>query len=239
MILLGIFWFRRKQARDKKVHQGTGSDDIPDMSKRFWPKNLSSTASRPLPAEADSNPIHEPDSNAIHEFDGNPVSSSRHLRSSDTPSPIVYELNAQPSVRAPPPAVLASNKWGESIHDAAFTEDLSTNETLSKASLSSPVFVNDPQPATSREVDAAMPGKTTSAPAHLHHQSSDNNQEQTQLSPAKPEKNIDMDLLDLEAEIVRVREQRERLQHLQMLEDREEQLRKEIQARKSGLSKSG
>jgi hypothetical protein len=204
----------------------------------MWSKNFFSTASRPLPAEADSNPIHE--------SGGNPVLSSQHLRDSDTMStPIVHELSAHPSIRAPPPAVLASNRREQSTEPAS-PKDLSASDTLSQIATSSPVSFEDSKTATARGADTTTLGNiigntspiiATPAPTVLQHQSLQDNQKKNVSLSAESTNSIDTELLNLEAEIARVREQRERLQHLQLLEDREEQLRKEIEARKSSLSK--
>ncbi|PCG91353.1 Hypothetical protein PENO1_094300 [Penicillium occitanis (nom. inval.)] len=229
-ILLGIFWYRRKQRGNKNnVRQRADGNNIPDMSKRMWSKNFFSTTFRSLPAEADSNPIHESDSN--------PVPSSRHLRGSDTTSPpIVYELSAQPSIRAPPAAVLASHRPGQSINEQVSEKNMPTSDRLCRTVVGSPVSLDDSETAPGKGPDTP-PSYNLTTPAVVQHQYSNYNPEQNPSSSAETANSTDTELLNLEAEMARVREQRERLQHLQFLEEREEQLQKDIEARKSGLSK--
>lgn len=111
-----------------------------------------------------------------------------------------------------------------------------TSDRLCRTVVGSPVSLDDSETAPGKGPDTPT-SYNLITPAVVQHQSSNYNPEQNPSSSAETANSTDTELLNLEAEMARVREQRERLQHLQFLEEREEQLQKEIEARKSGLSK--
>ncbi|KAH8695460.1 hypothetical protein BGW36DRAFT_382728 [Talaromyces proteolyticus] len=238
ILVLGVFWFWRR----RKASQDIGSDNIPEVGqqpKKFVPfggvDGRFEVEGGSLPAEADGNPLNEADSRSILPSPEN--------QNQLTTSPI-YELSGNSAAVAPPPAALVPQRRNESFN-GQYSETSSTNISR-KAVGSHPLQagselesgkVSSPSKPASDVVDNVLASPRLSEKINTTEQLNSEQNEQETESNARTSASIEQnDLQQLEQEIARVRAQRERLQHLQMLEEREEQLKSQIAARKTADS---
>lgn len=194
--------------RKRRANRRNGAgNNIPGISQQPWPEKAL-PESKSLPAEADSTALHEPDSN--------PVFESPSLAAS-TQNPGVYELSGNSAVRYPPAASLAT---------ATQKQRTSLGH---HSSTSTPVSGMTP----SGGLDASIYALADSAAL------SSNTQVKTREGTEPPSSGVevpDAQLAQLEAEMARIAEERERLQQMQVLADREAELKRQIAARKAANS---
>ncbi|KAJ5119354.1 hypothetical protein N7448_010023 [Penicillium atrosanguineum] len=214
-----LCYFRKRRANRRN---GAGNN-IPEISQQPWPENHS-PESKNLPAEADSTALHEPDSNLV--FKSPPVAAG-------TQNPSVYELSGNSAVEYPPAAALATQKHRTSLgHHSAKTYSSVSNDVFREAvtsSASTPASEMIP----SRGLDGSTSALTDSRAPSQNPQV--NTWEDTER-PSSGVENSDAQLAQLEAEMARIAEERERLQQMQVLAGREAELKRQIAARKAANS---
>jgi hypothetical protein len=217
IVCSSLFWyFRKRKANRRNDIRAKG----PEISEQPWPEKTS-PESRNLPAEADSTALHEPDSNFVFE-------SSSLAASAENPG--VYELSGNSAVEHPPAAGFATQKHKTSRgHHSS-----DTHSTVSKYVLRKTVTSSASAPA-SETISNGGSDASISALADSGI-SSQNPQVNTlrgaeQLSSSV--ESTDAQLMQPEAGMSRITEERQRLQQMQVLADREAELKKQIAARKA------
>ncbi|CAL5868492.1 uncharacterized protein PFLUO_LOCUS2718 [Penicillium psychrofluorescens] len=222
VIILGLSllcYFRKRRVNRRN---GAGNN-IPEISQQSWlEKPL--PESKYLPAEADSTALHEPDSRFIFES----PSLDAGTRNSG-----VYEMSDNSAIEHSPAAAFATQKHKTSLgHHFSKTYSSVSNDVPRKAVASS---ASTPAPGMipSGGLDASMSALTDSgAPSQNPHAKTWEGTE----APSSGVENTDAQLAQLEAEMARIAEERERLQQMQVLADREAELKRQIAARKDAIS---
>ncbi|PCG97745.1 Hypothetical protein PENO1_061710 [Penicillium occitanis (nom. inval.)] len=220
ILLLGLFWYLRKRRANKQSTstQADTGDNIPELSGQTWPK-------KSLPAEADGN--------ALNESDSKPVLPSQPILGSSEGGSVVYELSANPSLRSPPPADLASHHRDETPgQQQSFATWSTTSHDISRKAIVSSLSSTGPETASREGVgylQSNVSSDTSSALAQPCQKAHTENSQTEQATNAE--------LSELVAEMARVTEQRERLENLQLLQEREAELKKQIAALKSAMSR--
>lgn len=216
-----LLFFRKRRANRRN---GAGNN-IPEISQQPWPEKTL-PESKPLPAEADSIALHEPDSSPIFE--------SPSLVAS-TQNPGVYELSGSSAVRHPPAASLATatQKHRTSLGHHSSKTYLSGDNEVSRTPVTS---------STSTPASGMIPSGGLDASIYALADSdalSPNTQVKAREGTERPSSGVevpDAQLAQLEAEMARIAEERERLQQMQVLADREAELKRQIAARKAATS---
>jgi hypothetical protein len=217
---LSLLWYFRK----RRANRRNGADNnIPEISQQPWPEKLS-PESKDLPAEADSTALHEPDSNFVFE--------SPSLVAG-TQNASVYELSGNSAVEYPPAAAFATQKHRTSLgHHSSKTYSSASND-VSREAVTSSASMPACEMIPNGGLDASMSALTESGTL------SPNPQVKTWEGTERPSsgvENNDAQLAQLEAEMARIAEERERLQQMQVLADREAELKRQIAARKAANS---
>jgi hypothetical protein len=218
MILgLCLFYYLRKQRANRRNSAG---NSIPHISQQSWPEKPS-PESKNLPAEADSTALHESDSGPVFELSS---------LAAGTQAPGVYELSGNSVVEYPPTAAFATQKRRTSLgHRPSWTYSSAKHSVSRKAVISS-ASAPASETISSGGLDTSMSALTDSgAPSHNPQVKTWEGNEQ----PSSGVENTDAQLEQLEAEMARVAEERERLQQMQVLADKEAELKRQIAARKA------
>ncbi|KAJ5157306.1 uncharacterized protein N7482_008406 [Penicillium canariense] len=217
---LSLFWYFRKRRENRRTGAG---NNIPEISQQPWPEEPS-PASKNLPAEADSTALHEADSSSV--FESPPLAAG-------TLNPGVYELSGNSAVQYPPAAALATHKHRISLgHHSSKTYSSVSNEVSRQAFISA-ASTPASETISSGGLDASMSALTDSGTPSQNPQV--NTREGTE-QPSSGVESTDMQLAQLEAEMARIAEERERLQQMQVLADKEAELKRQIAARKATIS---
>ncbi|KUM59856.1 hypothetical protein ACN42_g7280 [Penicillium freii] len=182
--------------------------------------------SKNIPAEADSIALHEPDSSPI--FESPSVAAS-------TQNPGVYELSGNSVVRYPPAAsfATATQKHSTSLGHHSSKTYLSVDNDVSRKPVTSSTSTPASGMIPSGGLDASICALADSGTL------SPNTQVETGEGTERPSSGVevpDAQLAQLEAEMARIAEERERLQQMQVLADREAELKRQIVARKAANS---
>lgn len=216
-----LLYFRKRRANRRN---GAGNN-IPEISQQPWPEKTMSE-SKNLPAEADSIALHEPDSSPIFE--------SPSLAAS-TQNPGVYELSGNSAVRYPPAAsfATATQKHRTSLGHHSSKTCLSVDNDVSRKPVTSSTSTPASGMIPSGGLDASICALADSGTL------SPNTQVKSWEGTERPSSGVevpDAQLAQLEAEMVRIAEERERLQQMQVLADREAELKRQIAERKAANS---
>ncbi|QKX63493.1 uncharacterized protein TRUGW13939_10664 [Talaromyces rugulosus] len=226
ILVLGIFLFyrRRKAAKNNNQLDSNGGDP-----KKSVPFGGVEADAGPPPAEADGNPLNEADSGSIL-----PSPESQNQPRTTVP---IYELSGKSTaIRPPPPAALAPHRQNESLNrqysvtssTSISRKAVESSPTQTESEIEGGRALSSKDPASA--VNDAQPSENIN---NSEQQSSQQKEPETELNAQTSASVEQNDLQQLEEEMAQVRAQRERLQHLQMLEEREEQLKKQIAARKA------
>ncbi|KAH8699114.1 hypothetical protein BGW36DRAFT_406949 [Talaromyces proteolyticus] len=229
ILCLGIFWyFRRRTAATKNQQSPENNVDyLPGGVGELPAKEKLSSAGgkrfdgygNELPAEADGNPINESDSRPIHTV---PPPMNENTQA-------VYELSGQSAAVEPlVPTPLAPHRGNESMN-RQYSEASSTG--ISQKLVGSPISAAGSENANNR--GSQLNNSTSADDAVVSPQPSERNVEQSVRTSTTSQ---ETELMQLEEEMARVKAQRERLQHLQLLEEKEEELKKQIAAKKASTS---
>ena len=220
VIILGLslLWYFRKRRANRR---NGASNNIPEISQQPWPEKHS-PESKTLPAEADSTALHEPDSSLV--FESPSLAAGTH-------NPGVYELSGNSAIEYPPAAAFATQKHRTSLgHHSSKTYSSVSNDVSREAvipSASTPASEMIP----SGGLDASMSALTDSGTPNPQVKPWEGTER-----PSSGVENNDAQLAQLEAEMARIAEERERLQQMQVLADREAELKRTIAARKAAIS---
>jgi hypothetical protein len=219
---LFLFWFLRKQRTNgKNSASGTNhGSDIPELSEQTWPKRLVPT-SESLPAEADSNALHEPDSNSIF-----PSKSE----AAGTQSPTVYELSGNSAIKYPPPVAGSSTRaHSDSMDKQTYS---SVGQGISQKAVLSTTSASVSETNNSGCFNASLGALIDTGKSSQKLQ--ENSREDAERLPTDLEQ-ADVPLSQLEAEMALITKEKERLQQLQSLAEREAELKRQIIARKAAM----
>jgi hypothetical protein len=204
------------------------SNNIPETSQQPWPGKSSPEKTSPesnnLPAEADSIALHEPDSTSVFE--------SPSL-AAGTQKPGVYELSGNSAIEYPPAAAFATQKYRTSLGHHSSKTYLSLSKDVSREAVTSSPSTLASAMIPSGGLDASICALTDSGTPLQ------NPQGKTWEGTERPSSGVevtDAQLAQLEAEMARIAEERERLQKMQALADRETELKRQIAARKAANS---
>ncbi|KAJ5089170.1 hypothetical protein N7532_007854 [Penicillium argentinense] len=223
-IILGlfVFWYLRKQ-RTKERNSASwvdNSSNTPELSEN---KNTV----RSLPASQTH--IAEADSNTIHESGGKSVVPSKSP-TAGMQSPTVYELSGNSVIEYPPPVTgssfIQSDSMDKRVHPLVGGR-ISQKADISSSSTSA---TETKESGSSLHISLGDFIDTSISPQRLQ----EGSMEITQRLPTSLE-SADMPLSQLEAEVALIAEEKERLQQLQSLAEREAELRRQILARKSAM----
>jgi hypothetical protein len=237
-----LFCRRRKAAKNNNQLDSNGGDNLHEVGgdpEKFIPfggvEGRSEADARPALAEADGNPLNESDSRSI-------LTSPGSQNQPRTTAPI-YELSGNSTAIRPPPAALAPHRQNESLNRQC---SVTSSTNISRKAVGSPPTQTESEieggrASSSKDLasavnDALVSLQLSEKTNNSEQQSSEQKEPETE-SNARTSASVEQnDLQQLEEEMAQVRAQRERLQHLQMLEEREEQLKKQIAARKAAKS---
>lgn len=222
-ILFGlfIFWFLRKQRLNRKnaAPETDHSSNIPELSEQNWPKKPL-PPSESLPAEADSNALHEPDSNFVFE--------SKSL-AAGMQSPAVYELSGNTAIKDHPSAAVSSAPThSDSLDKQTYS---SVGRGISQEAVISTASTPISEPNNTGYLNASLGALVDNGTASQKPQ--ENSREDTGRLPTNLG-DADAPLSQLEAEMALIAEEKERLQQLKSLAEREAELRRQIMARRTG-----
>jgi hypothetical protein len=219
--VLFVFWYLRKQkTKNRNSASWVGNSiNAPELGEKkntveSWPTS--------------QNDIAEADSNTIHESGGNSVVMSKSL-TAETPIPAVYELSGNSAIRYPPPV-----KGSPSIQTDLMDKRVQplVGGRIKKVDLpSSSTSVTEAKKSACLHISSDDSIDTSISSQRLQGGS----MEIVQRLPTSPE-SADMPLSQLEAEVALIAEEKERLQQLQSLAEREAELKRQILARKSAMS---
>lgn len=219
---LFLFWFLRKQRTTGK-NSASGTDhgsNIPELSEQNRPKRPLPTLES-LPVEADSNALYEPDSNSV--FPSKSVAAG-------TQSPTVYELSGNSAIKYPPPVAGSSTRTHSGSMDKQTYS--SVGQGIPQKSVISTTSASVSETNNSGCFNASLGALIDTGISAQRPQ--ENSREDAERLPTDLE-HADVPLSQLEAEMALITEEKERLQQLQSLAEREAELKRQIMARKSAM----
>jgi hypothetical protein len=215
LFVLGLFWFLRRrksnQTPTQPEPQETGDGGLPEPMSTI--KDLGYPKTNPPSYRGE-------------------LEEHSHVEAGGVP---IHEMNA-------------SNPLYDSHGDPAYrSQELNGNQQRYEAN-SNPVYPSHELTAENRQPEAPSPGSPTLSRKPVPQAETSTSSfpppwDRTGMAPYEQDRNVgpspeqvaeDEELAALEAEVTRVKQQRERLEQLQALEAREEQLKRSILERKKG-----
>lgn len=223
VIILGffVFWYLRKKGT-KERNSASWTDDNSNALERSVKNTVG-----PLPTSQTH--IAEADSNTIHESGGKSVVLSKSPNA-ETQGPAVYELSGNSAIKYLPPVKHSSFARSESMDKGV--QPLAGGRISQKADISSS---STTATETKESKNLHIPsGDFINTGIFSQKSLQEGSMEITPRWPTSLE-NVDMPLSQLEAEVALIAEEKERLQQLQSLAEREAELKRQILARKSAM----